>query len=85
MAKKCTKKRARAKLLFFFIKPIALVAFPLSSPSLDLKVPITVLEPEQDRSIAKARVRFPVKPEFFQVLFQPLRLFILLRGSFPLS
>ena len=30
---------------FFFIKPIALVAFPLSSLSLDLKVPITVLEP----------------------------------------
>ena len=26
----------------------------------------------------------PVKPEFFQVLFQPLRLFIHLWGSFPL-
>ena len=32
--------------------------------------------------IAKVRVRFPVKPEFLQVLFQPFRLFIQLRGSF---
>ena len=31
--------------------------------------------------IAKVRVRFPVKPEFFQVLFQPLRLFIYQQGS----
>ena len=39
------------------------------------------------RSIAKARVRFPVKPEFFQVLYnlQPLRLLILLRISCSLS
>ena len=36
--------------------------------------------------IAKVRVRFPVKPEFLQVLFQPFRLFIQLRRSFlPLS
>ena len=31
--------------------------------------------------IAKVRVRFPVKPEFFQVLFQLLRLFIYQQGS----
>ena len=35
--------------------------------------------------IAKVRVRFLVKPEIFQVLFQPPRLFISLWGSFPLS
>ena len=34
--------------------------------------------------IAKNSVRFPVKPEFFQVLFQPLSLFVQLWGSFPL-
>ena len=34
--------------------------------------------------IAMVKVRFPVKPGFFQVLFQPLRLFIQLRESFPL-
>ena len=34
--------------------------------------------------ITKISVRFPVKPEFFQVLFQSLRLFIRLWGSFPL-
>ena len=31
--------------------------------------------------IAKVRVRFPVKPEFFQVFFQLLRLFIYQQGS----
>ena len=31
------------------------------------------------------RVIFQVKPKFFQVLYQLLRLFIQLRGSFPLS
>ena len=35
--------------------------------------------------IAKVRVRFSVKPEFFQVLFQLLRSFILLRRSRSLS
>lgn len=34
---------------------------------------------------AKVRGRFPVKPKFFQVLFQPLRLFVLLRRSCSLS
>ena len=34
--------------------------------------------------IAKIRVQFLVKPEFFQFFFQPLRLFIELRGSFLL-
>ena len=36
-------------------------------------------------AIAKVIVRFPIKPEFFQVLFQPLRLFILPQGSCSLS
>ena len=31
------------------------------------------------------RIIFQVKPTFFQVLYQLLRLFIQLRGSFPLS
>ena len=35
--------------------------------------------------IAKVRVQFPAKPEFSQFLFKPLRLFIELRGLFPLS
>ena len=35
--------------------------------------------------IAKVRVRFLVKPDYFQVLFQPPRLFISLPGSFLLS
>ena len=35
--------------------------------------------------ISNVRVRFAVKPEIFQVLFQPLRLFIQLWESFPLS
>ena len=43
--KKCTKKRdARAKLLFFLIKPIFFFTFSLPSASLDLKVPIRVLK-----------------------------------------
>ena len=33
--------------------------------------------------IVKVRGLFPAKAEFFQVLFQPLRLFIELRGLFP--
>ena len=38
--KKCTKKRdARAKLLFLFIDPFALLTFSLPSPLFDLKVP----------------------------------------------
>ena len=36
-------------------------------------------------AIAKVMVRFPIKPEFFQVLFQPHRLFILPQGSCSLS
>ena len=36
-------------------------------------------------AIVKVMVRFPIKPEFFQVLFQPFRLFILPRGSCSLS
>ena len=35
--------------------------------------------------IAKVRIWFPVKPEFFQVHCQPLSLFIQLRGSYSLS
>ena len=35
--------------------------------------------------IAKVRIWFPVKPEFFQVHCQPLSLFIQLRGSCSLS
>ena len=34
--------------------------------------------------IAMVKVRFPVKPGFFHILFQLLRLFIQLRESFPL-
>ena len=33
----------------------------------------------------QTRIRFPVKPEFFQVLFQPLRLFILMPRACSLS
>ena len=35
--------------------------------------------------IAKVRIRFPIKPEFFQVLFQPPRLFMVLWRSCSLS
>ena len=60
------------KVVVLVIKPIAFVTFWLPSPSLDLSLLLS-WSLERDRSIAKARVRFPVKPEFFQVLFQPLR------------
>ena len=39
-AKKCTEKRdARAKIVVLLIKRIVFVAFPLPSPSSDLKLP----------------------------------------------
>ena len=45
--------------------------------------PVSVISLIMDRAlhlvIAKVRVRYPLKPGFFQVLFQPLRLFIQLQ------
>ena len=45
--------------------------------------PVSVISLIMDRAlhlvIAKVTVRFPLKPGFFQVLFQPLRLFIQLQ------
>ena len=46
---------------------------------------VSLMERALRSVIAKVRVPFPVKSEFFQVLFKTLRLFIRRRGSFPLS
>ena len=50
-----------------------------------LSIKLYLIKPTGEQAIAMVRDRFPVKSEFFQVPFQPLLLFIQLRGSFPLS
>ena len=50
-------------------------------PALQLVWLALILDRALHLVIAKVRVRYPLKPGFFQVLFQPLRLFIQLQGS----
>ena len=76
-----TENMVRFKIRNFILTYLALKIFELHPAEKKKTKFNTALRPV----IAKVRVRFQVKPEFIQVVFQPLTLFVLLRRSCSLS
>ena len=72
--------------MFHFI--FQFIRFPPSNELTIACSPVSLIS-SMDRALrlvnAKVRVRFPIKPEFFQVLFQPLWLLFLLLRSYSFS